>query len=167
MKSDSIVMVIFPPQDRTSHAGVQDAISNFQKAAGTFRYLHNHFTNAPSMDMQPHTLTMLIQLMMVSIVVRKPNADMLFCESVVIISSHCFVLQYDLYCLCVFSVLSVFLFCLQSQAQECVFECKVLNNSCEGLVGNVRAAQEAVVVSICNLSKPCLNSAKPDSNLKS
>ncbi|KAK3085289.1 hypothetical protein FSP39_001133 [Pinctada imbricata] len=51
-------------QDRATHAGLQDAIMYFQLAAGTFRYLHNHFTKAPSMDMQPNTLTMLIQLMM-------------------------------------------------------------------------------------------------------
>lgn len=100
-------------QDRTSHAGIQDAISYFQKAAGTFRYLHNHFTNAPSMDMQPHTLTMLIQLMM-------------------------------------------------SQAQECVFECKVLgSNSNNGLLSNVRAAQEAVVVSQMYDDTKLLMTAEP------
>lgn len=53
-------------QDRTTENGVKTAVHNFQKAAGTFRYLHNHFSNPPSMDMQPQTLTMLIQLMMVS-----------------------------------------------------------------------------------------------------
>lgn len=100
-------------QDRTSHAGIQDAISYFQKAAGTFRYLHNHFTNAPSMDMQPHTLTMLIQLMM-------------------------------------------------SQAQECVFECKILgSNSNNGLLSNVRAAQEAVVVSQMYDDTKLLMTAEP------
>lgn len=41
--------------------------------------------------------------------------------------------------------------CIQSQAQECVFECKVLgSNSNNGLQSNVRAAQEAVVVSMCS-----------------
>ncbi|OWF41315.1 rhophilin-2-B-like [Mizuhopecten yessoensis] len=51
-------------EDRTNPTGLQYAINSFQKAAGTFRYLHNHFSNAPSMDMQPQTLTMMVQLMM-------------------------------------------------------------------------------------------------------
>ena len=51
-------------QDRTKESGIESAIKSFELAAGTLRYLHNHFTNAPSMDMQPETLTMLIQLMM-------------------------------------------------------------------------------------------------------
>ena len=54
-------------QDITKESGIESAIKSFQLAAGTLRYLHNHFTNAPSMDMQPETLTMLIQLMMVSL----------------------------------------------------------------------------------------------------
>ncbi|XP_052817102.1 rhophilin-2-like [Mya arenaria] len=51
-------------QDRHTKEGLLLAIRNFELAGGAFRYLHNHFTHAPSMDMQPQTLTMLVQLMM-------------------------------------------------------------------------------------------------------
>ena len=54
-------------QDRSTIEGIETAIENFQKAAGTFQYLHDNFSNAPSMDMQTSTLDMLIQLMLVSI----------------------------------------------------------------------------------------------------
>ncbi|XP_071443196.1 rhophilin-2-like, partial [Hetaerina americana] len=40
------------------------AVDCFLRAAGTFRYLHDHFTNAPSMDLSPNVLQMLVQLMM-------------------------------------------------------------------------------------------------------
>ena len=33
------------------------------RAAGTFQYIHENFTNAPSMDLGPETLQMLVQLM--------------------------------------------------------------------------------------------------------
>lgn len=51
-------------QDRLTKEGLSQAIKYFELAGGAFRYLHNHFTHAPSMDMQPQTLTMLVQLMM-------------------------------------------------------------------------------------------------------
>lgn len=51
-------------QDRLTKGGLYDAIKYFELAAGSFRYLHNHYSHAPSMDMQPQTLTMLVQLMM-------------------------------------------------------------------------------------------------------
>ncbi|KAJ8307764.1 hypothetical protein KUTeg_014685 [Tegillarca granosa] len=85
-------------QDRSTENGVKTAVHNFQKAAGTFRYLHNHFSNPPSMDMQPQTLTMLIQLMM-------------------------------------------------SQAQESVFDGVVNAGKTEGILGYMKIAQEAIVVS--------------------
>ncbi|XP_045191422.1 rhophilin-2-B-like [Mercenaria mercenaria] len=51
-------------QDRLTKSGLSQAIKYFELAGGAFRYLHNHFSHAPSMDMQPQTLTMLVQLMM-------------------------------------------------------------------------------------------------------
>ncbi|KAH3770301.1 hypothetical protein DPMN_171585, partial [Dreissena polymorpha] len=51
-------------QDRLTKHGLKEAVRYFELAGGAFRYLHNHFTHAPSMDMQPQTLTMLVQLMM-------------------------------------------------------------------------------------------------------
>jgi len=33
------------------------------RAAGTFQYIHENFTNAPSMDLGPETLQMMVQLM--------------------------------------------------------------------------------------------------------
>ncbi|GAB1603770.1 rhophilin-2-B-like isoform X1 [Argonauta hians] len=50
-------------QDRKTKNGVNGAIENFQKAAGSFQYLVKYFNNAPSMDMQLNTLQMLIKLM--------------------------------------------------------------------------------------------------------
>ena len=35
----------------------------FCRAAGTFQYIHENFTNAPSMDLGPETLQMMVQLM--------------------------------------------------------------------------------------------------------
>lgn len=55
-------------QDRSTTEGVNTAIENFQRAAGAFSYLHENFSNAPSMDMQSSTLEMLIQLMLVGII---------------------------------------------------------------------------------------------------
>ncbi|CAH1779021.1 unnamed protein product [Owenia fusiformis] len=51
-------------QDRANKDGIKSAINNFEKAAGAFKYLHDNFSNAPSMDMQPQTLAMLVQLML-------------------------------------------------------------------------------------------------------
>lgn len=55
----------FSSQDRKTLDGVEAAIENFQKAAGAFQYLVDYFTQAPSMDMHPDTLRMLIKLMKV------------------------------------------------------------------------------------------------------
>ena len=41
------------------------AKDDFQRAAGSFRYLESHFRNAPSMDMQSDTLSMLSVLLLV------------------------------------------------------------------------------------------------------
>lgn len=50
--------------DRTSAAGLDAAVNNFLRAAGMFRYLHDTFTNAPSKDLSPEILDMLIHLML-------------------------------------------------------------------------------------------------------
>ena len=58
-----IDMICF--QDRTSKEGVKSARDDFERAAGAFGYLESHFRNAPSMDMQSETLTMLCHLLTV------------------------------------------------------------------------------------------------------
>lgn len=50
-------------QDRSTEEGLDSAVDNFLRAAGTFQYIHENFTNAPSMDLGPETLHMLVQLM--------------------------------------------------------------------------------------------------------
>ena len=39
-------------QDRDSQKGLDTAVDNFLRSAGTFQYIHENFTNAPSMDLQ-------------------------------------------------------------------------------------------------------------------
>ncbi|KAL2730333.1 rhophilin-2 isoform X3, partial [Vespula maculifrons] len=51
-------------QDRHSTRGLDQAVDAFLRAAGTFRYIHENFTNAPSMDLGPDMLEMLVQLML-------------------------------------------------------------------------------------------------------
>ncbi|XP_054276992.1 rhophilin-2-like isoform X2 [Macrosteles quadrilineatus] len=51
-------------QDRLTAKGLDAAVDNFLRAAGTFTYVHENFTNAPSMDLAPHMLDMLVQLML-------------------------------------------------------------------------------------------------------
>ncbi|KAL5021986.1 hypothetical protein ScPMuIL_001141 [Solemya velum] len=53
-------------QNRSRQDGIRLAILNFQKCAGALRYLLDHFSHAPSKDMQPETIAMMIQLMLVS-----------------------------------------------------------------------------------------------------
>lgn len=53
-------------QDRSTTKGLDAAVDNFLRAAGTFRYIHENFTNAPSMDLGPNMLEMIAQLMLVS-----------------------------------------------------------------------------------------------------
>lgn len=52
-------------QDRLTAKGLDQAVDSFLRAAGTFQYVHETFTNAPSMDLAPHMLEMLVQLMLV------------------------------------------------------------------------------------------------------
>lgn len=54
-------------QDRLTSKGLDQAVDNFLRAAGTFTYIQENFTNAPSMDLAPHMMDMLIQLMLVSV----------------------------------------------------------------------------------------------------
>ncbi|KAL1513277.1 hypothetical protein ABEB36_002703 [Hypothenemus hampei] len=51
-------------QDRSTAKGLDMAVDNFLRAAGTFKYIHENFTNAPSMDLGPEILEMLVQLML-------------------------------------------------------------------------------------------------------
>ncbi|XP_053595939.1 uncharacterized protein LOC103573796 isoform X4 [Microplitis demolitor] len=51
-------------QDRRSTKGLDQAVDAFLRAAGTFRYIHENFTNAPSMDLGPDMLDMLVLLML-------------------------------------------------------------------------------------------------------
>lgn len=51
-------------QDRSTAKGLDAAVDSFLRAAGTFRYIHENFTNAPSMDLGPEMLEMFVQLML-------------------------------------------------------------------------------------------------------
>ncbi|RZC34132.1 BRO1 and/or PDZ domain containing protein, partial [Asbolus verrucosus] len=51
-------------QERSTAKGLDAAVDSFLRAAGTFRYIHENFTNAPSMDLGPEMLEMLVQLML-------------------------------------------------------------------------------------------------------
>ncbi|XP_051948546.1 rhophilin-2-like isoform X2 [Xyrauchen texanus] len=50
--------------NRQTQAGLQDAISAFQKSAGVLHHLKETFTHTPSYDMSPAMLSMLIRLML-------------------------------------------------------------------------------------------------------
>jgi len=50
-------------QDRSSPKGLDAAVDNFLRSAGTFQYILENFTNAPSMDLSPATLEFLVNLM--------------------------------------------------------------------------------------------------------
>ncbi|XP_040569515.1 rhophilin-2-B isoform X3 [Lepeophtheirus salmonis] len=50
-------------QNRGKTSGLDAAVDNFLRSAGTFQYIHENFTNAPSMDLSPDTLEMLVHLM--------------------------------------------------------------------------------------------------------
>lgn len=49
--------------DRQTMDGLEEAISSFQKSAGTLHYLKETFTHTPSYDMSPAMLSMLIRMM--------------------------------------------------------------------------------------------------------
>uniref|UniRef100_UPI0037E8787D rhophilin-2 isoform X2 n=1 Tax=Semicossyphus pulcher TaxID=241346 RepID=UPI0037E8787D len=50
--------------DRQTIVGLEEAISSFQKAAGTLNHLKETFTHTPSYDMSPAMLSMLIKMML-------------------------------------------------------------------------------------------------------
>ncbi|XP_077302800.1 GTP-Rho-binding protein rhophilin isoform X2 [Arctopsyche grandis] len=51
-------------QDRSESKGLDSAVDSLLRAAGMFRYIHENFTNAPSMDLGPDMLDMLVNLML-------------------------------------------------------------------------------------------------------
>lgn len=51
-------------QDRTTEKGLDAAVDNFLRAAGIFKHIHETFTNAPSMDLKPQVLQILVSLML-------------------------------------------------------------------------------------------------------
>ena len=50
-------------QDRSTEEGLEAAVDSFLRAAGTFQYILENFSHAPSRDLEPNTLHMLVQLM--------------------------------------------------------------------------------------------------------
>jgi len=51
-------------QDRTTGEGLDTAVDNFMRAAGIFEFIKENFNNAPSSDLEPECLVMLVQLML-------------------------------------------------------------------------------------------------------
>lgn len=51
-------------QDRSTEKGLDAAVDNFLRAAGIFKHIHETFTNAPSMDLKPQVLQILVSLML-------------------------------------------------------------------------------------------------------
>ena len=51
-------------QDRTTGEGLENAVDNFIRAAGIFEFIKDNFNNAPSSDLEPECLVVLIQLML-------------------------------------------------------------------------------------------------------
>ncbi|EDV46958.1 rhophilin-2-A [Drosophila erecta] len=50
--------------DRTTERGLDLAVDSFLRAAGVFRHIYDTFTNAPSMDLKPQVLDVLVSLML-------------------------------------------------------------------------------------------------------
>jgi hypothetical protein len=51
-------------QDRSTDGGLDCAVDNFLRAAGTFQFIQENFSNAPSSDLGTDCLKMLVQLML-------------------------------------------------------------------------------------------------------
>ena len=51
-------------QDRSTYEGLDCAVDNFLRAAGTFQFIQENFSNAPSSDLGTDCLKMLVQLML-------------------------------------------------------------------------------------------------------
>lgn len=60
-------VVVFLFQERTTCSGLDGAVDALLRAAGTLRYIHENFTNAPSVDLATDTLLVLPALMTVSL----------------------------------------------------------------------------------------------------
>ncbi|KAH8273287.1 hypothetical protein KR018_004836 [Drosophila ironensis] len=50
--------------DRTTERGLDASVDSFLRAAGIFRHIYDTFTNAPSMDLKPQVLDVLVSLML-------------------------------------------------------------------------------------------------------
>lgn len=50
--------------DRSTEKGLDAAVDSFLRAAGIFRHIYDTFTNAPSMDLKPQVLDVLVSLML-------------------------------------------------------------------------------------------------------
>ncbi|EDW82833.2 uncharacterized protein Dwil_GK10207 [Drosophila willistoni] len=50
--------------DRSTERGLDAAVDSFLRAAGIFRHIYDTFTNAPSMDLKPQVLDVLVSLML-------------------------------------------------------------------------------------------------------
>ncbi|EDW07425.2 rhophilin-2 [Drosophila mojavensis] len=50
--------------DRRTERGLDAAVDSFLRAAGVFRHIYDTFTNAPSMDLKPQVLDVLVSLML-------------------------------------------------------------------------------------------------------
>ena len=55
---------LYTRQDKTTENGLDCAVNNFLRAAGTFMFIHENFNNAPSIDLGSGCLNMLVQLML-------------------------------------------------------------------------------------------------------
>lgn len=73
--------------DRLTARGLDQAVDAFLRAAGTFRYIYENFTNAPSMDLGPNMLEMLVQLMLVS---TNNNLTFLIYNKIILIKNNLF-----------------------------------------------------------------------------
>lgn len=51
-------------QNRGTEKGLDIAVDNFLRAAGIFKHIHETFTNAPSVDLKPQFLEILVSLML-------------------------------------------------------------------------------------------------------
>lgn len=59
----AICTQIAAKHDRTDESGLDAAVEGFLHAAGIFQHIYDTFTNAPSMDLKPQVLNVLVTLM--------------------------------------------------------------------------------------------------------
>ncbi|ODN05568.1 Rhophilin-2-B, partial [Orchesella cincta] len=75
-------------QDRTVNSDTADeAVDNFLRAAGTLRYIGEHFTHPPSFDLAPHTLEALTALFLVQarecLFEKQQTVDKIDCNKII------------------------------------------------------------------------------------